>query len=184
MRVLNFPLSKQKRFEELLKPLLPLLYKRAYHLTQSSHDAEELIQELLLKLYVKEQLWKNVGNIKSWTMKALYNLFVDEWRKAKRSAEVLVFDESEPLGPEDAEIETLSQPETHLDRLQTNRDLTIALSKLSHEHRALVVFYDIEGLTLEEIQAQIDVPIGTLKSRLHRARANLRSHVKKMEPFR
>jgi RNA polymerase sigma-70 factor, ECF subfamily len=86
MKVKNlFRHSQQKKFEILVTPHLQSLYARAYRLTMSAHNAEDLVQELLTVQYAKNHDLSDLKDIRSWLMRGLYNLFVDQWRKQQKS---------------------------------------------------------------------------------------------------
>lgn len=183
MGVASFTFSKKKKFEQRLTPILPSLLKRAYYFTQSKPESEDLVQNLLLKIYEKSDDWLEVDNIGPWMMKALYHLYVDDWRKTRRQPHL---DQIEPLEDSSerlAEIRPDSDPEKCAEQDRCLVEVSRALSSLSEEHRALIVLHDVEGLSLPEIKRELGVPLGTLKSRLHRARQNLREKTKNMEPF-
>ena len=173
--------SKQKAFEARLGPHVPALYKRAYHLTHSEHDAQELVQELLLRLYEKEESWRDVEQVKPWAMRALFNLFVDHWRKLGRNVETLPL-ESEALAAEPIPATPLSSPEQAAANTQLADGLLRAIKKLKPEHQHVIVMHEVEGASLAEIQQELGLPIGTIKSRLHRARSHLKRLLNKWEP--
>jgi RNA polymerase sigma-70 factor (ECF subfamily) len=161
-------------FEALLRPHLQRLYRLAYRFTGSRDDAEDLVQSLLVKLVPQERRLAEVEALAPWLARALYHLYVDDVRRRNRA----------PVscgGPEtDALIDTLPDeksetPEQAAERRWTNRRLTAALADLTVEQRALIAWHDLEGYSLGELAAALELPVGTLKSRLHRARARIRS---------
>lgn len=180
MALYKFPVSRAKRFELLIRPLLPQLYRQAYRLCGHRQNAEDLVQDLLTRLYEQNHSLDNLENIKTWLLKALYNQFVDNYRKLKPERQV----DSGEL----AEEVLLSIPcplgsaEEITERLFDRQRLTQAIQSLSAEHHAIVVLHDMEGYTLTELEPVLEVPLGTLKSRLHRARQQLRETLLK-EPL-
>lgn len=160
-------------FEALVNPHLERLYRLAYRFTGSPDDAEDLVQALLVKLIQQEERVAAVDQLGPWLARALYYLFVDQVRHKGSSA----LDQADPEG--EAVLEQLSAeladgPEERIEQLLTRSRIAAALARLPEEQRALVAWHDIEGYTLEELAEQQQVPLGTLKSRLHRARARLR----------
>jgi len=172
-----FGRSKRQRFEILVKPHLQRLYARAYRLTLSEQQAEDLVQEMLMNLYAKNQDLSALKDVRSWLMRSLYNLYVDHWRKWQNN----------PLNHLDAqgcdEVQAVQNtPSEQYEHAQSLGQLEIALGQLSPEHRQLIVMHDMEGYTLNELVTELATPIGTLKSRLHRARAKLRKMCLDREP--
>lgn len=166
--------SRDSDFERLVRPHLERLYRLAWRFTQSSEDAEDLVQALLLKLLPQAARLAEIEQPGPWLARSLYYLYIDQLRQQRRADAGLgtrIHDESVLEAVVD---EACESPEQATERARLNRRLEAALATLSPEHRALVALHDIEGHTLEELARMLDVPIGTLKSRLHRARANLR----------
>lgn len=166
----------QQRFDRLLRPHLDVLYRTAYRFTGSSADAEDLVQDVLVKLYPRLDELERIERLRPWLLRVLHNQFVDSQRRARRNPVALLRDPpgeerdegldryaGEELGPEGRALQ-------HADSERLER----ALAALWREHRAVVALHDMEGHTLVELSESLDVPIGTLKSRLHRARAHLR----------
>ncbi|MES9946243.1 MAG: RNA polymerase sigma factor [Candidatus Thiodiazotropha sp.] len=179
MSIIPFSLYRGDSFERLLEPHFFQLYRLAYRLTGNQHDAEDLLQELLTKLYAKRQQLPHVDDLKTWLARALYNLYIDRIRSRNRST----LGHADPRLSE--RLEALSDdsdtPEQGQERWQQLEHLNQALNRLSESHRMLLILHDVEGYTLPELKEILDLPLGTLKSRLHRARAGLRQ-ILAMEP--
>lgn len=178
------PLRRAKaapcRFDVLLRPHLDRLYRLAFHFTGSREDAEDLVQTLLVKLLPKESQLAEVELLSPWLARALYRLYVDHTRKLGRQVRVVRTDASGRDVIDQIMDERSETPELAAERLLSQRRLSVALMNLSADHRAVLGWHDIEGYTLEELAESLGLPIGTLKSRLHRARAHLRELL--MEP--
>ena len=180
-----FKLSRKATFTRQLKPHLQNLYRQAYRLTGNQDNAEDLVQDLLIHIYEKEIDLTSYEKPSSWLLRALYNLFIDQYRKKNR----LPIDNKEP--DSDEIIDSLSNinntPHTLFEVQNTKNTLDIALQSLNPEQRALIALHDIEGHSLPELSDITGIPIGTLKSRLHRSRQSLReiiqADLKIMEPF-
>jgi RNA polymerase sigma factor (sigma-70 family) len=155
-----------QRFDALLRPHVPLLYRVAYRYTGRREDAEDLVQDLLTKLYPRTTHLEQLDSLRPWLMRSLYNAFVDGVRRERRAVDTSPLPEEDPAGETDLTADA--------QRLELRSALASAMSALSSEHRAIVVLHLIEGHSLPELQDMLDVPIGTLKSRLHRAKAHLR----------
>jgi len=162
-------------FDALVRPHLDRLYRLAYRFTQSREDAEDLVQSLLIKLLPQAERLALLDLPGPWMARALYNLYIDQTRQRRRQEAAI----GSPL-TEDGVLEAIADefsdsPEQAVERNQREQRLALALATLSDDHRALIAWHDMEGYTLDELAEQLSVPIGTLKSRLHRGRANLRA---------
>jgi len=160
-------------FEKLVRPHFDRLYRLAWRLTGQKAEAEDLFQELLIKAYGKLDDLVKIDEPGSWLSRIMYNLFIDERRRFARRRMHTV-EEGEMAGDGLAGLAGTDNPARDLDRLERMKSLDSALSKLSDEHRLIVMLHDTEGYKLTEIQELMDIPVGTVKSRLHRARARLR----------
>ena len=169
-------------FERSTRPHLTTLYHSAYRLTGSSADAEDLLQELLFKLFRQFDQWRDLDNPKPWMQRVLYNLHIDLYRKRRRTHGV----NERTLDSDAHAIDELENPEPspalQAEGEQQQQRILEALAALGPEQRALVTLHLIEGHTLEEVSAILDVPLGTLKSRLHRCKAQLKRTLQ-LEPF-
>ncbi len=163
-------------FEALVRPHLKPLYRIAYRMTGRHEDAEDLIQELLTKLYPRRHELIEVERLRPWMVRVMYRLFIDNRRRQSRSPVHLSIDNNPAVIDS---IDNLpaehGDPETNIEEATRIRQLLLAVEQLSEDHRSVLSLHDIEGYTLEEMQIILDCPIGTLKSRLHRARARLRA---------
>jgi RNA polymerase sigma-70 factor (ECF subfamily) len=159
-------------FERVMRPHLERLHRLAWRLTGSKAEAEDLFQELLIKAYDKIDQLLRIEEPGSWLSRVMYNLFIDNHRRFKRQRMRMVDEGQLPGGI--AELPGTENPEKDQQRLQQMQSLDVALSQLSEEHRLVVLLHDTEGYKLTEIQALTGLPVGTVKSRLHRARARLK----------
>ena len=166
--------SDPASFEQLVKPHLKLLWQTAYRFTGHREDAEDLLQELLVRLLPQHKKLLAVEDLRPWLMRSLYHLFVDRRRHWLRS----VLSRIEPSSGE-AELDGYESqapgPEEVMHAESLQRTVFRALATLDSDQRAVVVLHDMEGYTLAELQTTLDVPIGTLKSRLFRARRRLQA---------
>lgn len=171
-RITQLLRSRAARYEALVRPHLDRLYRYARQLTQDEVRAEDLVQALLLKLYPRLDELEALDKPGPWMARALHNLFIDELRAGQRNPVELVeaYDEDFEAWP----APLAAAPDAVVERMLDGERLSAALAQLSPEHRAVVAWHDIEGYTLEELSRTHGIPLGTLKSRLHRARAHLR----------
>lgn len=175
-----FKRSEQEQFEDLLKPHLKQLYKLAFRFTNHRDDAEDLVQDVLIKLYPRLVDMQNIEKLSPWLARILYRHFIDKLRSSNRSP-VDYTDDIVTL------YETHSSSQDEPNRLYeietTQHRLHTALQKLGDEQRILVLLHDVEGYTLDEIHTIQDIPLGTLKSRLSRSRNKLREILNQVERF-
>ena len=160
-------------FAELLQPHLERLYRLAYRLTGTRSDAEDLLQDVLIKLYERRDELTSISDLGPWLGRVLYNRFIDDARKHARKRIVLIDPDSLESGAVDRDCEA-GLPDLAVQQEFSIRQIRTALAALSIEHRTVLLMHDAEGYTLVEIQGITGVELGTLKSRLHRARARLR----------
>ena len=168
--------SQASDFETIMKPHLLGLYRLAFRLTGKAADAEDLVQDVLVKLYPKRQELAEVEKLRPWLAKVLYRTFLDEQRRLKRSPLHLVNKKTEH---EDCDIlDSLPSddcgPEEDTQAYQMRGLLQQAIRSLNPDQQHICMLHDVEGYTLSELEDILETPIGTLKSRLHRARKNLR----------
>ncbi len=158
------------------------MYQLAYRLTGSMADAEDLVQDVLVKIYPRRRELPEVKKLRPWLARVLYTLFVDQKRRAARSPlRLLRFTKKNENG-QDALHDIPSDdpgPAEILDRRFTYAEIQQALKTLNEDQRHLCILHDMEGYTLNELTEILSTPIGTLKSRLHRARAILRKILNK-----
>lgn len=178
-KLLRFPRTRTQasEFERLLRPHVAYLYRLAYRFTGVVADAEDLVQDTLLKLYPRTPELERIEQLRPWLARVLYRQFIDFVRKRGRAGVDEDIDAPEQLSALEA------GPEASAERGLQHARILEALGRLNPEQRAVVALHDIEGYRLEELEALLETPLGTLKSRLHRARRHLRLLLA-MEPSR
>lgn len=178
-----FTRNKAQRFESQIRPHLEDLHRYASRLTGHRDDAEDLVQELLLSLYRKDINLDSLDNTGTWLLKSLYHQFIDFTRKQKRNPGIPNTESSESLL--NALPDEQHRAEMLAERAALQQQVQSVLLSLNPEQRALVVLHDMEGVPLNELVTILDVPLGTLKSRLHRVHQTLRGQIfiENLEPF-
>jgi RNA polymerase sigma-70 factor (ECF subfamily) len=165
--------NQRASFDTLLRPHLERLYRLAYRLAGSKAEAEDLFQDVLLKAFARLDDLLEVREPGSWLCRVMYNHFIDDRRRFARARLVSV-EENQLPGQSIESLPGDLDPLRDAERLDNIMQLERALAALSDEHRLVVLLHDAEGYKLEEIHQITGDPLGTIKSRLHRARARLR----------
>lgn len=166
-----FEVPWRRRFEALIRPHLRELYTYAYRLCGNRERAEDVVQDLVTRLYQTRARLDEVEKLRPWLYKSLFRQYLNSRRSESRSPfGYLEADEAALDGLEDVHNTPETLTERHLQRVQLNR----ALYSLSPEFRDVLVMHDIEGFGVAEVAEILDIPVGTVKSRIHRARHNLR----------
>ena len=161
--------GKEQSFEAMIAPHMNVLFKVAYQYTCNQHDAEDLLQDLLVYLFSKQDEMAEIEKLKPWLMRCLYNRFVDVYRKNKRQPQIEDID--------DEKIQPLFRHTDNHQKHDQQQEIFNAMATLTNDQRTVVTLHDINGYTLPELSKIMDTPLGTLKSNLHRARATLKKHI-------
>lgn len=171
------PTQAAADFDNLMREHIPALFRAAYRWTGSVDRAEDLVQELLIRLYPKLDELHALDKVRPWVLRVLYRMFVDQLRR-EQSSPVQFGIDSQADGSSDDEdsefIDTGPGPPELTEQHLTQERIAAVWMQLGEEHRVVLSMHDIEDYSLPELAIMFDIPIGTLKSRLHRARARLR----------
>jgi RNA polymerase sigma factor (sigma-70 family) len=164
--------SKPGRFDTLVRPHFNALYAAARRLTKSTHDAEDLVQEVCLKAFAHLDELMHFEFPRAWLLKVLYYEFIDKQRRDGRSPVALA---SPGLERDEAEFgeSPADQPEEIVDRDQRVNRVLWAMRILGPDQSALVLMHDVEGFSIDELCALTGTAAGTVKAQLHRTRIKL-----------
>lgn len=171
----------KSRFTEEAMPLLDQLYGGALRMTRNPQDAEDLVQETYLKAYNAFDSFTPGTNLKAWLYRIMTNTYINSYRKKQRrplvtsaedvtDSQLYTSSSHDSTGLESAEVEAL--------KLMPNSRISEALNTLNEDYRMVVYYADVEGLAYKEIADVMDIPLGTVMSRLHRGRKQLREMLK------
>lgn len=169
--------ERAAEFERMFREHLPALYRCAYRWTGGRDQAEDLVQDLLTRLYPRLEELRGVERIKPWALRIMYRMFVDQLRRERASPVRFGLNRSAERDDDDDEGEPQdpqADPATLVERDLTTERILAAWSQLRREHRVVISMHDVEGYSLVELVELTGTELGTLKSRLHRGRARLR----------
>ena len=171
-------MADQAEFESMAMPFMDQLYSHALRLTKNSSDAEDLVQETYLKGYRASSSFKEGTNLRAWLFRILTNSFINNYRKKQRGFEEEDFDEIDDmylhrrLGSIQNSTLGMSAEDMLFERL-TEDEIKDAVENLPTQYREVVLLADVQGFSYKEIAEILEVPDGTVMSRLHRGRAKL-----------
>ncbi len=170
---------RDRVFEAEFFPQIDALYNFAYHLTYNEEDANDLVQETYLKAYRFVDKYIEGTNAKAWLFKILKNAFINQYRrKAKRPTQVELEDIVSYHDGEDSKFAGFLDLREEIFQGMMGDEVTIAINSLPVDFKTVILLCDVEGFTYEEISKIIGIPIGTVRSRLHRARNMLKERLK------
>ena len=166
--------SKRSRFESSVSPHMDAAYNLARWLTRNDHDAEDVVQEAMLRAFTFYDGFRG-PDARSWILKIVRNTCFT-WLQANRPTEIVAtdVDELSDISPLFACSSSLDDPETAALRKTEAHQIDEAIASISPTFREVIVLREIEGLSYKEIASVIDAPIGTVMSRLARARSEIR----------
>lgn len=167
-------------FGELVCRYQDRLYHSVYRVLDNAEDAGDVVQEAFLNAYQSLNSFKGDAEFFTWLYRIAFNAAISLKRK-KRAAFSLEWGEGGRVAVEPVDASAFSEPGSNLARTEEEAILQAALNRLSPEHRAVLVLKDIEGQKYEDIAEILGVPIGTIRSRLHRARVELRELLESKE---
>lgn len=163
-------------FQEEFLPQLDALYAFAYHLTKNQTDAEDLVQDTYLKAQRFISSYEKGTNAKAWLFRILKNTFLNKYRSQTKKGTRVEFEEE--LGYQSEELS--HTPDQYFDLRQTifenilGDEISMAIDQLPEDYKTIIVLSDLEDFSYEEIAQILEIPLGTVRSRLFRARNALK----------
>lgn len=177
-------------FEVLLETHLNDLYRLAFRLTRNKEVSEDLVQDVFISIDTDKIKPDNLRNPRAWLSTILYRRFVEYWRRQKRETGVVVpladngnsGQENHSSGYDGFQSHSPG-PQQMVENELKQEKLMQALDLLTPEYREVLVFHDVEGFSLPELTVITGTPLGTLKSRLHRARSRMQDTLEEINFF-
>lgn len=173
-------------FRTIVERYQERVYNVAFQMTGSHEDSLDLAQDSFLRVFRALSSFKGDSSLGTWIHRIAHNIVIDELRKRRRrpvvamsTDTVVITEDGEHMLEWSAPMD--EAPEEQLLRAEKKREIEQALQRISPEHRSVLVMRDIEGLTYEEVAEVLGLNVGTVKSRLNRARLALREKLKVME---
>lgn len=163
-------------FEAAAIPFLDGLYNMAYRLTRNAEDAEDLIQETYFKAYKHYDKFEAGTNLKAWLFRIMKNTFINGYRKTQKSPPQSAFSEIEDSFESQVDssaTQRIKNPEQEFLDKVLDADVQAAIDALREDYRMVILLVDLEGFSYKEAASILEVPVGTVMSRLYRGRRML-----------
>ena len=172
-----------QEYQDAILPHTNRLYRYAYRLTQNERDAEDLVQDTLLRAFAKFSQYHSGTSPLAWLLVILRSIFINKYRKKKREGNQISFEEI--AAGEDRIIsadyrDLPDSPEDFLFRNVLDAELRDALERLPRHYMEVIILVDMEDMSYREVSEALDIPAGTVMSRLHRARKNLQAQLQEL----
>ncbi|MBT1705575.1 sigma-70 family RNA polymerase sigma factor [Chryseosolibacter indicus] len=163
--------EKQNIFNQEFMPHINSMYNFAYRLTLDADDAKDLLQDTYLKAYRFIDSFQQGTNAKAWLFRILKNSFINDYRKRSKEPSKVDYQEVETFYNSE-DVDRQITPDLRVEALQDmiGDEISNALNSLDVDFRTVIILCDLEGFKYEEMAKILDIPIGTVRSRLHRAR--------------
>jgi RNA polymerase sigma factor (sigma-70 family) len=177
--------QKQEVFDNEFMPHINSMYNFAYRLTFDEDDAKDLVQDTYLKAFRFIDSFQQGTNAKAWLFRILKNSFINDYRKKKKEPAKVDYQEVETFYNSE-DVDRQITPDLRVESLQNlmGDEISNALNSLDVDFRTVIILCDLEGFKYDEMAKILDIPIGTVRSRLHRARnllkEKLSEYAKKM----
>lgn len=166
--------NRYARFEKEAVPHMDSVYNFALRMTGDEDDADDLVQETYMKAFRFFDKFESGTNCKAWLFRILKNSFINDYRKQTKEPNKVDYDDVQNFY-ENIKADEVDSRHYELDAFSSllDDDVSKAIAELPEDFRTVIILNDIEGFTYEEIADFVDIPVGTVRSRLHRARKML-----------
>jgi RNA polymerase sigma factor (sigma-70 family) len=173
-------LEKHRVFEKEFMPHIDSMYNFAFRLTNDEDDANDLVQDTYLKAFRFINSFSQGTNAKAWLFRILKNSFINDFRKKSKEPAKVDYQDVETTYNSEEDAETNQTVDLRAETVQDliGDEIANALNSLPVDFRTVIILCDVEGFTYEEMAKILDIPIGTVRSRLHRARMLLKEKLK------
>jgi len=168
--------GKSTAFGRLVLKYQDRLYNTMVHVSGSTEDARDVVQDAFVQAFVKLDTFQHSSAFYTWLYRIAFNMAASHRRRWRPTRSV---EQGREVSGEEP-IDTQESAEKRLEQLERGRQVRRALAELSEEHRSVLVLREIDGCCYETIAEVLDLPIGTVRSRLHRARVQLREQLKEV----
>lgn len=176
------PVQKEK-FENVALQYMNSLYTAALHYTRNSEEAEDLVQETYLRAYRFFDKFEEGTNFKAWISRILTNTFINSYRKKTRTPQQVQLDKVDFFIEDDINLSEKDDTQDAYEQESFDKlfddEINRALDKLNENFRQIIVLADVEGLSYKEIATKAGIPLGTVMSRLFRARKMLQKYLRR-----
>ncbi len=165
--------QRRRRFEAEVLPHLDAMYRTALRLTRNPSDADDLVQDSVIKAYRFFDSYETGTNVRAWLLKILTNLFFSKHRRSSLEGSVAAMGATDPVSDgwmSAASVNPSREPERMVEKPLIEAAVARALEDIPEDFRTVMVLVDVEGMTYREVAEAMGCPIGTVMSRLHRAR--------------
>lgn len=171
--------EKNTIFDGEFMPHIDSMYNFAYRLTFDEDDAKDLVQDTYLKAYRFINSFEQGTNAKAWLFRILKNSFINEYRKKSKQPTKVDYQEVETYyNSDDVDYQSTTDLRAESVKDMLGDEISNALNSLAVDFRTVIILCDLEGFTYEEMAKILDIPIGTVRSRLHRARNLLKDKLR------
>jgi RNA polymerase sigma factor (sigma-70 family) len=173
--------EKYRIFDKEFMPHIDSMYNFAFRLTNDEDDAHDLVQDTYLKAFRFISSFEEGTNAKAWLFRILKNSFINDFRKKSKEPAKVDYQDVETTYNSEEDAETNQTVDLRVESVQDliGDEIAMALNSLPVDFRTVIILCDVEGFTYEEMAKILDIPIGTVRSRLHRARMLLKDKLKK-----
>jgi RNA polymerase sigma-70 factor, ECF subfamily len=168
--------GQTEAFGQLVLKYQDRLFNTVFHVVGHAEDARDIVQEALVQAFLKLDSFQHHSAFYTWLYRIAFNLAMTQRRRRRPTVSIDRVRETSHTEPVDCE----DNPAEALDRKERCRQVRRAIAQLGEEHRAVLVLREIDGCCYETISEILDLPVGTVRSRLHRARLQLREELKGM----